>query len=63
MEDARAKSAADDDAAMARTLVDVFPVVAPYHIVWAISASPDNQTIYFSLVMEEADIWLAKLDQ
>ena len=37
--------------------------VAPYHITWAISVAPDNQTIYFSLVMEEADIWLAKLDQ
>ena len=36
--------------------------VAPYHITWTISVAPDNQTIYFSLVMDEADIWLARLE-
>jgi len=36
--------------------------VAPYHITWTISVAPDDGTIYFSLVMDEADIWLAKLE-
>jgi catechol 2,3-dioxygenase-like lactoylglutathione lyase family enzyme len=36
--------------------------VAPYHITWTILIAPDDGTIYFSLVMDEADIWLARLE-
>ncbi len=35
--------------------------VAPNALTWKLALSPDNRTIYYSLVTEEADIWLASL--